>query len=275
MSESNIIPIEQKQVDFYDDQVVAVRLEDGRVFVPVRPICDLLGIAWQPQARKLKTDPILSELAMSVTIRLQTSANSRRPGKTNMIALPLDSLNGWLFGISANRVKLEIKAHLLQYQRECYHVLDAAFRQQKVTAATDAVIEEILKTDSPAAQAYKMVMAMAQMARQQLLHEAEIKTNAQAIVTNTSRISLIEAQLGDHDRFIDNKQASRISQAVKAIALEMGKRSGRNEFGGVYGELYRRFEIAGYRELPAARFAEAGKFLADWYQTITDSDLPF
>ena len=147
MSESNVVPIEQKQVDFYDDQVVAVRLDDGRVFVPIRPICDLLGVAWQPQARKLKTDPILSEQAMSITIRLQTSPNSRRPSKTMMLALPLDMLNGWLFGINPNRVKSTIRERLLQYQRECYRVLDEAFRQQKVTSATDTIIEELLQTD--------------------------------------------------------------------------------------------------------------------------------
>lgn len=53
----------------------------------------------------------------------------------------------------------------------------------------------------------------------------------------------------------------------------MGKRSGRNEFGGVYGELHRRFEIAGYRGLPATRFEEALRFLRDWYQRVTsDAD---
>ena len=75
---------------------------------------------------------------------------------------------------------------------------------------------------------------------------------------------------------LDSAQASSISQAVKAIALELGKRSGRNEFGGVWGELYRRFEIAGYREMPAARHSEAMNFLRDWYANIVgDQSVPF
>ena len=32
------------------------------------------------------------------------------------------------------------------------------------------------------------------------------------------------------------EQASQISQAVKAVAMELSKQSGRNEYGGVYGE---------------------------------------
>lgn len=62
---------------------------------------------------------------------------------------------------------------------------------------------------------------------------------------------------------------------MKAIALELGKRSGRNEFAGVYGELYRRFDITGYKLLPAVKFQEAIHFLSDWYQSLTNVDTPF
>lgn len=43
------------------------------------------------------------------------------------------------------------------------------------------------------------------------------------------------------------RMATALSQAVKAIALEMSKRSGRNEYGGVYGEFYRKFGITSYK----------------------------
>ncbi|MCP5094319.1 MAG: hypothetical protein GY943_02070 [Chloroflexi bacterium] len=52
---------------------------------------------------------------------------------------------------------------------------------------------------------------------------------------------LIEGQLGDTAHHITPEQAMQISQAVKAVAHELGKRSKRNEYGGVYGELYRRY----------------------------------
>ena len=71
------------------------------------------------------------------------------------------------------------------------------------------------------------------------------------------------------------EQASQISQAVKSVAQALGKASGRNEFGGVYGELYRKFGIASYKMLPARRFQEAMRFLAEWYETVTGGPLPF
>jgi len=69
-------------------------------------------------------------------------------------------------------------------------------------------------------------------------------------------------------------QASQLSQAVKAVALAQGKKTGRNEFGAVYGELYRKFGITGYKMLPARRFDEAMKFLTDWHEELGGM-LPF
>ena len=65
-----------------------------------------------------------------------------------------------------------------------------------------------------------------------------------------------------------------ISQAVKAVAIVLGKQTKRNEFGAVYGELYRRFEITSYKRLPAARFDEAMGFLTEWHISLT-GDSPF
>ena len=43
--------------------------------------------------------------------------------RRKMVCLPLGMLNGWLFGIDANRVKDEIRDKVIQYQRECFDVL--------------------------------------------------------------------------------------------------------------------------------------------------------
>ena len=61
---------------------------------------------------------------------------------------------------------------------------------------------------------------------------------------------------------------------MKAVAIKMAQKSGRNEFGGVYGELYRKFGITSYKMLPAGRFEEAMEFLNEWYGSLT-GDEPF
>ncbi len=75
---------------------------------------------------------------------------------------------------------------------------------------------------------------------------------------------------------VTDEQAMQISQAVKAIAMVMEKQSGRNEFQGVYGELYRRFGITSYKLLPAEKFADAMQFLTERFVNLTGSDdVPF
>ena len=46
------------------------------------------------------------------------------------------------------------------------------------------------------------------------------------------------------------------------------------EYGGVYGELYRRYRIPSYRELPAAKYDDAIKWLAAWFHDLTGEE-PF
>lgn len=123
------------------------------------------------------------------------------------------------------------------------------------------------------AEGYYMAQAVARLARQQVVMEARLTGRLEDY---ERRLEDIEATLGDPDRVVTPSQASQISQAVEAIAHEMGKHSGKNEYGGVYGELYRRFEITSYKLLPAQRFDEAMKFLTQWYLSIASSDeVPF
>lgn len=270
-----LVPVEQKQVLFYEDEITAVLVRvDGQeeVFVPIRPICDFLGVAWAAQRRRINRDPVLSNEVRGVTVTITPESGSG-PQRQEMLCLPLDYLNGWLFGINATRVKDEIRDRLIQYQRECYKVLAEAFREGRLTA--DPTFDELLASDSPAAQAYKMAAAIMKMARQQILLESKLETHGARLDDHEQRLETVEATLGDPDRYISNAQASRISQAVKAVAMEFSKESGRNEYGGVYGQLYRKYEIASYRELPANKYEDAMAWLSEWYQQLTDDEVPF
>jgi hypothetical protein len=270
MTDKNLIVMEQREVVFYGDQITAVLIKQGSektVYIPIRPICDLLGIDWSAQYRRVNRDPVLSKNMQGVAVTTTPSADGRGGGRQEMLCIPLDYLNGWLFGINANRVRDEIRDRLIRYQEECYRVLANAFKEGQLTV--DDRYADLLQGDSPTAQAYRMAQAIMNMARTQLILESRIDEHEQ-------RLETIESQMGDPDRTIMPAQASAISQAVKAIALELGKRSGRNEFGGVYGELYRRFAITAYRELPVGRYDEAMGFLRQWYQSIADeSGIPF
>jgi hypothetical protein len=189
-----------------------------------------------------------------------------------MLALPLDYISGFLFGINANRVRESLREKLIRYQEECYTVLNEAFREGRLTA--DPAFSDLLAGESPAAQAYKMARAMMELARNQLLLESRLSVHDLRLDDYEKRLEGIEATLGDPSHYVTPDQASQISQAVKTVAMKLSKASGRNEYGGVYGELYRRFGITSYKQLPAAKFDEAMTWLNEWREGI-EGDVPF
>jgi hypothetical protein len=269
--EKALVPVEQKMVLFYGDEVVAVRVESGEIYVPVRPLCEALGIDSSAQLRRIGRDPVLSQVSSGVVVMASPLTNNPYANPQEMTCLPLDFLSGWLFGINANRVKEEIRDRLIRYQRECYKVLAEAFEEGRLTAEPD--LEQLLRqADNEAVQAYQMAQAIVKLARNQLLMEARLTGR---IDDHEERLEQIEITLGDPDRFITPKQASQISQAVKAVSIVYGKMTKRNEFGAVYGELYRKFDITAYKEPPAAKFRAAMDWLSEWYQTLTDDEVPF
>jgi len=172
MSDKTLEPIEQKTVLFYDDEITAVRLEDGRVFIPVRPLVERLGVDWNGQRRRINRDAVLSEEVTSVDV---TSTQGGAEQRRAMLCLPLDYVSGFLFGINADRVSPDVRDHLIRYQRECYKVLAEAFQDGRLTTDPDIDIEALLQQDSPAAQAYQMALAVVRMARQQVVMEAKLE----------------------------------------------------------------------------------------------------
>ncbi|WP_420640459.1 phage antirepressor N-terminal domain-containing protein [Candidatus Leptofilum sp.] len=279
MADKALVPIEQKEVLFYDDEIPAVLIQidnEQDIYIPLRPICDHLGLDWSAQTRRVRRDPILSKYVRFVAITATNPEEAQKGGNPNMFCLPLDYLNGFLFGISANRVKEELRDRVLLYQERCYKVLYEAFQEGRLTATTE--FDELLSSDTPAAQAYKMAQAIMQMARQQLLLESRLDAQGNQLIDHEQRLEEIEATLGDTGRFVTPDQAMQISQAIKTIAGEVQKRTGRNEYGKMYGQLYREFGITSYKQLPASKFNDAMVWLTNMFRNITGAtgdDVPF
>ncbi len=275
MTDKSLSPSIQKEVLFYEDTITAVQVEfDGQeqIYVPVRPICNQLGLDWSAQYRRVNRDPVLSGAIQGVAIMATPSADGRGGGLQEMSCLPLKFLPGWLFGINANRVKPELRDKIIRYQRESYDVLWEAFQEGRLTA--DPAFDDLLNSDSDAVQAYRMAVAIMKMARQQILLEARLDTYDTQLSEHENRLEMLEGQLGTPESLVTPEQAMQLSQGVKSVAYELGKKSKRNEFGGVYGEMYRRYGINSYKALPKDKFESALGWLNDWLQTLI-GDTPF
>jgi len=118
-----------------------------------------------------------------------------------------------------------------------------------------------------------MAMAIVKLAKQQILLDGRVGDAEIRLDNVEERLTTMEEQLSGQD-VVTESQAAQISQAVKTVAIALGKQTGRNEFGACYGEIYRRFNATSYRLLPRKKFDDVMAFLTEWHQSIV-GDSPF
>lgn len=129
-------------------EIVAVTDETHNFFVPVKPICQALGIDHPAQVQRIKRHHILSSVVVMVTT---TGADGK---SYDMLSLPLEFIYGWLFTIDTALVAEERRPNIEAYQRECYEALYRHFagslrrrveENEAEIAALQAVNEAILQ----------------------------------------------------------------------------------------------------------------------------------
>lgn len=125
-------------VAIVNNQKIQIITSEGNEFIPVRPICDALGIDPNGQIQRIKRTQILNSVAVTLHA---TGADEKN---YEMTVLPLRFVFGWLFTIDSNLVKDESREAVLQYQLQCYNALYdhfksyvdfVDFRQQEIDEA--------------------------------------------------------------------------------------------------------------------------------------------
>ena len=64
------------------NQIIAVRVVGGAVYIPIRPVCERLGVDWSSQYRRTKRDEILNSELRSVAV---TTTEPNRTRNINMV----------------------------------------------------------------------------------------------------------------------------------------------------------------------------------------------
>ncbi len=259
--------IEQKTVEMYGDEVTAARCDDGQIYVSINHMCAALGLDAQAQRRRMNRHKLLKE-GVTGLANLMTAG-----GLQSGYVLRVDLVPLWLSGVQVSAVKEEVQSKLYNLQLNASRILWEAFQAGELTIDEDFNV--LLQQDTPAVDAYKTAVALVKLAKNQVLLEARLAHHGDRLDDLDKRLTNIEADMHDKERTITEEQATQISQAVRAIGLHLTKTSGENQYGKVWGEFYRKFGVSKYRNLSAAKFDEAFKFLSDWYVELTDESLPF
>lgn len=98
-----------------DVNIVVVNNEEQ--LIPIKPICEALGVNYTTQIEKLKSHPIYSSTIP--LLRIVAADGKER----EMSCLLLRYLSGWIFSIHPDNVKEEIRENLIQCQMKCNDIL--------------------------------------------------------------------------------------------------------------------------------------------------------
>jgi hypothetical protein len=103
-------------VPFHGSDLFVVEHE-GQPYTAMKPIVQGMGLAWQPQLRKLIDN---SERWGTTIMVLQVPGDDQSRG---IACIPLRKLFGWLMSVHPKKVRPEIKDRIVMYQNECDDVL--------------------------------------------------------------------------------------------------------------------------------------------------------
>ncbi len=119
----------QIQTINFHNQPLSTFEHNSIYYVAMKPICENIGLNWDGQRQRIQRDEVLSQGTVIIT----APTNS---GDQQMLCLPIDYLNGWLFGIDVKRVKPEIRDLLITYKKECYKALSDYWMKGKAERKT-------------------------------------------------------------------------------------------------------------------------------------------
>lgn len=108
--------ISTQTVSFNNQSLITIE-QNGVHYVAMKPICENIGIQWESQYNRIRRDDVLNSVIFIMNMTGSDSKNYQ------MICLPIEYLNGWLFGIDINRCNPEIRDTLIKYKKECYQAL--------------------------------------------------------------------------------------------------------------------------------------------------------
>ncbi|MEI8165387.1 MAG: phage antirepressor N-terminal domain-containing protein [Chloroflexales bacterium] len=274
-----LTPEEIKTVDFYGDSITGalIRIEgELRIYVPLRPLTRFLGLNWSAQYRRALRDEILAPEIRGVAIMATPEDGNSSGGTQETLCLPLDLVPGWLFGLTTSKVKEEYREKITRYRRECYRRLWEAFAPSILPTLAPSPIE---RQPSGAQLAYELATAVQNLAREQMDLEqrlgGRIDRMAHWAKGVVAKIDDLDARVGGLELHvgpsvpISEQQAAEVALAVKNVGRALSERGTKPGYSQVYSELYRRYGISSYKNVPQNQYDEVLDWLKGWYDELT------
>ena len=279
-----LVPTEQRLVTIVDDEEIPAALVEGQdIYLPIRPMCQALGVASQMQIARIKADEVMAENLRRV--RIATPG-----GPQTVQALHIESVPLWLGTLEPGRVREDLRPRLVAYKRWMQRRVYEAFAAEIGWGRPGPPVPAPPTTAAPTSLEYieQMALAIAHMAHQQRVFEHDLTDVRDHVEVLDGRLDRAAAVVGVMLRdlkalqavlapgaLITTAQAAEISNSVKTLAESLSRAApGKNHYQGIFGELYRRFRVPSYREVTVDQFPDVMAWLRDFQQSLDGGNSP-
>lgn len=272
-------PVEQDTIMFYGHELVAVRLEDGRIAAVLRWLFESLNLERRGQMQRIERKTALRKGLVDVEV-------DTAGGPQAMPALTLQVLPGYLFTIDETRVKEEARADVVLFQEECVEALAEHFtRKHQVSQAlapTDAtaamaIIEQIADLTG-VVNLLREHLETLLVLPSQVAHLSEQVGETRALVESlASRQETTETQLAVVDartQRLTPAHTRAVQERVDHMVRETKRLATPLTYAIIYGRLKHHFRVGSYKEVADERFAELMAYLRDELNRATSGEAP-
>ncbi|MFP4436139.1 MAG: phage antirepressor N-terminal domain-containing protein [Chloroflexaceae bacterium] len=262
-----LTPAEQLPITFFDHAVLAVRRDDGGIYLAIRDLCDATTLRLSPQLRRIRSNPVLREgLA-----RFQVATAG---GSQAQDFLELERVPTWLLMINTARTTDIVRERLAYFQRYIIREVYAAFSRLTGLPEASHQIEDLDELR-------RMDTALAELAeRQQTLETSQDKAR-QAWRDLTDQVRSIAGRVAalEHkvDSSITRRQRGYIYQLVQAWAeakvAQEPRLSRSAALQACWATIKRRYQVARYEDISTKQYDDCVAFVRNAYYKLTGSDL--
>lgn len=218
--------ISTQTISFNNQSLITVE-QNGVHYVAMKPICENIGIQWESQYNRIRRDDVLNSVIFIMNMTGSDSKNYQ------MICLPIEYLNGWLFGIDINRCNPEIRDTLIKYKKECYQALhdywfkgkaERTINPEQQQAIQEAVVKAHHRTGMSYAEIYRQLKSLFKVGKYDQLKPSQFEGainflttlgNSYAPIDRMDNLELTEQEWLDWQNFY--YAVTRFSESVEIL----------------------------------------------------------
>lgn len=240
------LPVTYQDLDFAGDTLPTAIIQGDGVLLPIRRICQVLGLDPREQLRRIRAHDVL--LLGLREIRMPFEGQLRV-----VYAIHQRYLAFWLATIVPSEVEETMRAKLRQYQEELVDLLNTLYSPDLSTnlpAPADPTVAELTRQMSA-------LLIELRVTRETIRAQQQATSEKQDHVAELSGIvDTLQQQMGVYVPIAPAQQEF-IARSIRGLAKRYERKTGKEIFAQLFAEFTKTMRTPSYDKLPAKQYDEA------------------